>query len=152
MGQTLPRIKVTYPTTGVAISDITDQYVDAKVYSLEANPGTTSKVTVGDAFDPNASDYVQTVANTAALPGTGVSHAWKDGNKPTSATVGKASYTGVTSFGNDAYVPAELRGQSVETKVEVTVLTTQPRKPEVSQNRTDLSITAAVRKEDATKA
>ncbi|WP_152036030.1 Rib/alpha-like domain-containing protein, partial [Streptococcus pneumoniae] len=152
VGQTLPRIKVTYPTAGVAISDITDQYVDAKVYSLEANPGATSKVTVGDAFDPNASDYVQTVANTAALPGTGVSHAWKDGNKPTSATVGKAIYTVVTSFGNDADVPAELRGQSVETQVEVTVLSTKPSKPEVSQNRTDLSITAVVGKDDATKA
>ncbi|CJA40014.1 surface anchored protein [Streptococcus pneumoniae] len=152
VGQTLPRIKVTYPTAGVAISDITDQYVDAKVYSLEANPGATSKVTVGDAFDPNASDYVQTVANTAALPGTGVSHAWKDGNKPTSATVGKATYTVVTSFGNDADVPAELRGQSVETQVEVTVLSTKPSKPEVSQNRTDLSITAVVGKDDATKA
>ncbi|WP_152035157.1 Rib/alpha-like domain-containing protein, partial [Streptococcus pneumoniae] len=152
VGQTLPRIKVTYPTAGVAISDITDQYVDAKVCSLEANPGATSKVTVGDAFDPNASDYVQTVANTAALPGTGVSHAWKDGNKPTSATVGKATYTVVTSFGNDADVPAELRGQSVETQVEVTVLSTKPSKPEVSQNRTDLSITAVVGKDDATKA
>ncbi|CIZ97631.1 surface anchored protein [Streptococcus pneumoniae] len=152
VGQTLPRIKITYPTAGVAISDITDQYVDAKVYSLEANPGATSKVTVGDAFDPNASDYVQTVANTAALPGTGVSHAWKDGNKPTSATVGKAIYTVVTSFGNDADVPAELRGQSVETQVEVTVLSTKPSKPEVSQNRTDLSITAVVGKDDATKA
>ncbi|WP_191619776.1 Rib/alpha-like domain-containing protein, partial [Streptococcus pneumoniae] len=152
VGQVLPRIKVTYPTAGVAITDITDQYVTAKVYSLEANPGATSKVTVGDAFDPTAADYVQTVANTADLPRTGVSHAWKDGNKPTSATVGKATYTVVTSFGNDADVPAELRGQDVETQVEVTVLSTKPSKPEASQNRTDLSITVVVGKDDATKA
>ncbi|HEV6568124.1 TPA: hypothetical protein VZF34_002143, partial [Streptococcus pneumoniae] len=151
VGQVLPRIKVTYPTAGVAITDITDQYVNAKVYSLEANPGATSRVTVGDAFDPNAADYVQTVANTADLPRTGVSHAWKDGNKPTSATVGKATYTVVTSFGNDADIPAELRGQDVETQVEVTVLSTKPSKPEVSQNRTDLSITAVVGKDDVTK-
>ncbi|TVX41775.1 DUF1542 domain-containing protein, partial [Streptococcus pneumoniae] len=152
VGQALPRIKVTYPTTGVAITDITDQYVDAKVYSLEANSNAKTRVTVGDAFDPSAGDYVQTVANTADLPRTGVSHAWKDGNKPTSATVGKATYTVVTSFGNDADVPAELRGQDVETQVEVTVLSTKPSKPEASQNRTDLSITVVVGKDDATKA
>ncbi|WP_193218738.1 hypothetical protein, partial [Streptococcus pneumoniae] len=136
VGQALPRIKVTYPTTGVAITDITDQYVDAKVYSLEANSNAKTRVTVGDAFDPSAGDYVHKVANTSDLPNTGVSHAWKDGNKPTSATVGKATYTVVTSFGNDADVPAELRGQDVETQVEVTVLSTKPSKPEASQNRT----------------
>ncbi|VLR30742.1 surface anchored protein [Streptococcus pneumoniae] len=152
VGQALPRIKVTYPTTGVAITDITDQYVDAKVYSLEANSNAKTRVTVGDAFDPSAGDYVNKVANTSDLPNTGVSHAWKDGNKPTSATVGKATYTVVTSFGNDADVPAELRGQSVETQVEVTVLSTKPSKPEVSQNRDDLAITAVVGKDDATKA
>ncbi|OYL07484.1 hypothetical protein AK86_07770 [Streptococcus pneumoniae B1599] len=59
VGQALPRIKVTYPTTGVAITDITDQYVDAKVYSLEANSNAKTRVTVGDAFDPSAGDYVQ---------------------------------------------------------------------------------------------
>ncbi|HET0715547.1 TPA: DUF1542 domain-containing protein, partial [Streptococcus pneumoniae] len=152
VGQVLPRIKVTYPTAGVAITDITDQYVTAKVYSLEANSNAKTRVTVGDAFDPTAADYVQTVANTADLPRTGVSHAWKDGNKPTSATVGKATYTVVTSFGNDADVPAELRGQDVETQVEVTVLATKPSKPEASQNGTDLSITVVVGKDDATKA
>ncbi|WP_196302967.1 hypothetical protein, partial [Streptococcus pneumoniae] len=84
---------------------------------------------------------VTQVANTETLP-SGVSYAWKNGNKPSSARVGKETYTVETSFGIGNDVPAELRGQKVETQVEVTVLSTKPSQPELGQNRNDLAITA----------
>ncbi|WP_153299125.1 hypothetical protein, partial [Streptococcus pneumoniae] len=154
VGKTLPKIKVTYPRAGqngIAVTDIQDQEVDAKVYSLEVNGVAKTRVTVGEAFDPVAADYVTQVANTETLP-SGVSYAWKNGNKPSSARVGKETYTVETSFGRGNDVPAELRGQKVETQVEVTVLSTKPSQPELGQNRNDLAITAVVGKENANKA
>ncbi|VNN95814.1 surface anchored protein [Streptococcus pneumoniae] len=154
VGKTLPKIKVTYPRAGqngIAVTDIQDQEVDAKVYSLEVNGVAKTRVTVGEVFDPVAADYVTQVANTETLP-SGVSYAWKNGNKPSSARVGKETYTVETSFGIGNDVPAELRGQKVETQVEVTVLSTKPSQPELGQNRNDLAITAVVGKENANKA
>ncbi|CJF01507.1 surface anchored protein [Streptococcus pneumoniae] len=154
VGKTLPKIKVTYPRAGqngIAVTDIQDQEVDAKVYSLEVNGVAKTRVTVGETFDPVAADYVTQVANTETLP-SGVSYAWKNGNKPSSARVGKETYTVETSFGIGNDVPAELRGQKVETQVEVTVLSTKPSQPELGQNRNDLAITAVVGKENANKA
>ncbi|WP_152312820.1 DUF1542 domain-containing protein, partial [Streptococcus pneumoniae] len=154
VGKTLPKIKVTYPRAGqngIAVTDIQDQEVDAKVYSLEVNGTAKTRVTVGEVFDPVAADYVTQVANTETLP-SGVSYAWKNGNKPSSARVGKETYTVETSFGIGNDVPAELRGQKVETQVEVTVLSTKPSQPELGQNRNDLAITAVVGKENANKA
>ncbi|CEX08774.1 surface anchored protein [Streptococcus pneumoniae] len=154
VGKTLPKIKVTYPRAGqngIAVTDIQDQEVDAKVYSLEVNGVAKTRVTVGETFDPVAADYVTQVANTETLP-SGVSYAWKNGNKPSSARVGKETYTVETSFGRGNDVPAELRGQKVETQVEVTVLSTKPSQPELGQNRNDLAITAVVGKENANKA
>ncbi|HEU8012507.1 TPA: YSIRK-type signal peptide-containing protein, partial [Streptococcus pneumoniae] len=154
VGKTLPKIKVAYPRAGqngIAVTDIQDQEVDAKVYSLEVNGVAKTRVTVGEVFDPVAADYVTQVANTETLP-SGVSYAWKNGNKPSSARVGKETYTVETSFGIGNDVPAELRGQKVETQVEVTVLSTKPSQPELGQNRNDLAITAVVGKENANKA
>ncbi|CGF50897.1 surface anchored protein [Streptococcus pneumoniae] len=154
VGKTLPKIKVTYPRAGqngIAVTDIQDQEVDAKVYSLEVNGVAKTRVTVGEVFDPVAADYVTQVANTETLP-SGVSYAWKNGNKPSSARVGKETYTVETSFGIGNDVPAELRGQKVETQIEVTVLSTKPSQPELGQNRNDLAITAVVGKENANKA
>ncbi|WP_196300333.1 hypothetical protein, partial [Streptococcus pneumoniae] len=65
---------------------------------------------------------------------------------------GKETYTVETSFGIGNDVPAELRGQKVETQVEVTVLSTKPSQPELGQNRNDLAITAVVGNEKANKA
>ena len=151
VGQSLPRIKVTYPQNGVALTDITDQYITPSVYSLEAKADAKTTVTVGDTFTPQASDYVVPVANTSALP-NGTTYTWKDGNAPTSATVGKSTYTVVTRFGTGKDVPADLQGQSVETTVEITVLSEKPSQPALAQDRTSLEITAVVGKEDATKA
>ncbi|CIY18591.1 surface anchored protein [Streptococcus pneumoniae] len=151
VGQSLPRIKVTYPQNGVALTDITDQYITPSVYSLEAKADAKTTVTVGDTFNPQASDYVVPVANTSALP-NGTTYTWKDGNAPTSATVGKANYTVVTRFGTGTDVPEELRGQSVETTVEITVLSQKPSQPALAQDRTSLEITAVVGKEDSRKA
>ncbi|WP_267240332.1 Rib/alpha-like domain-containing protein, partial [Streptococcus sp. Marseille-Q6488] len=151
VGQSLPRIKVTYPQNGVALTDITDQYITPSVYSLEAKADAKTTVTVGDTFNPQASDYVVPVANTSALP-NGTTYTWKDGNAPTSATVGKSTYTVVTRFGTGTDVPADLQGQSVETTVEITVLSQKPSQPALAQDRTSLEITAVVGKEDATKA
>ncbi|OYL06933.1 hypothetical protein AK86_08965 [Streptococcus pneumoniae B1599] len=38
VGKALPRIQVTYPSNGVAVSDVTTQYVTPKVYALAENP------------------------------------------------------------------------------------------------------------------
>ncbi|OYL08237.1 hypothetical protein AK86_03245 [Streptococcus pneumoniae B1599] len=90
--------------------------MDAKVYSLEANSKRQDKSDGGRRpLTISAGDYVQTVANTADLPRTGGQSRMERWQQTTSATVGKATYTVVTSFGNDADVPAELRGQDVET-------------------------------------
>ncbi|WP_196300290.1 hypothetical protein, partial [Streptococcus pneumoniae] len=70
VGKTLPKIKVTYPRAGqpgIAVTDIQDQEVDAKVYSLEVNGVAKTRVTVGETFDPVAADNVTQVANKETL-------------------------------------------------------------------------------------
>ncbi|MEZ7552316.1 Rib/alpha-like domain-containing protein, partial [Streptococcus pseudopneumoniae] len=130
VGKTLPRIQVTYPSDGVAVSDVTTQYVTPTVYAVAENPTPGIDAHKGSTLSEDASDYVKPAPNTEGFP-NGTTHAWKDGDKPSTDHVGEVTKTVVTTYGKGDDVPAELRGKEVETPVTITVV---PDKPVVTPN------------------
>ncbi|TVV65234.1 hypothetical protein AZK34_01405, partial [Streptococcus pneumoniae] len=130
VGKALPRIQVTYPSDGVAVSDVTTQYVTPTVYAVAENPTPGIDAHKGSTLSEDASDYVKPAPNTEGFP-NGTTHAWKDGDKPSTDHVGEVTKTVVTTYGQGDDVPAELRGKSVETPVTITVV---PDKPVVTPN------------------
>ncbi|WP_262082112.1 Rib/alpha-like domain-containing protein, partial [Streptococcus sp. Marseille-Q5855] len=130
VGKTLPRIQVTYPSDGVAVSDVTTQYVTPTVYAVAENPTPGIDAHKGSTLSEAASDYVKPAPNTEGFP-NGTTHAWKDGDKPSTDHVGEVTKTVVTTYGKGDDVPAELRGKEVETPVTITVV---PDKPVVTPN------------------
>ncbi|VMX18095.1 surface anchored protein [Streptococcus pneumoniae] len=142
VGKALPRIQVTYPSNGVAVSDVTTQYVTPKVYALAENPTPSIDAHKGSPLSEDASDYVKPASNTEGFP-NGTTHAWKDGDKPSTDHVGEVTKTVVTTYGQGDDVPAELRGKEVETPVTITVV---PDKPVVTPN-TDGTVDVTVPEE-----
>ncbi|COA51674.1 surface anchored protein [Streptococcus pneumoniae] len=130
VGKALPRIQVTYPSDGVAVSDVTTQYVTPKVYALAENETPGIDAHKGSTLSEEASDYVKPAPNTEGFP-NGTTHVWKDGDKPSTDHVGEVTKTVVTTYGQGDDVPAELRGKVVETPVTITVA---PDKPVVTPN------------------
>ncbi|HHV8222776.1 TPA: Rib/alpha-like domain-containing protein, partial [Streptococcus pneumoniae] len=142
VGKALPRIQVTYPSNGVAVSDVTTQYVTPKVYALAENPTPSIDAHKGSPLSEDASDYVKPASNTEGFP-NGTTHAWKNGDKPSTDHVGEVTKTVVTTYGQGDDVPAELRGKEVETPVTITVV---PDKPVVTPN-TDGTVDVTVPEE-----
>ncbi|CIP31248.1 surface anchored protein [Streptococcus pneumoniae] len=142
VGKALPRIQVTYPSDGVAVSDVTTQYVTPKVYALAENETPGIDAHKGSTLSEDASDYVKPASNTEGFP-NGTTHAWKNGDKPSTDHVGEVTKTVVTTYGQGDDVPAELRGKEVETPVTITVV---PDKPVVTPN-TDGTVDVTVPEE-----
>ncbi|HHG7994122.1 TPA: DUF1542 domain-containing protein, partial [Streptococcus pneumoniae] len=142
VGKALPRIQVTYPSDGVAVSDVTTQYVTPKVYALAENETPGIDAHKGSTLSEDASDYVKPASNTEGFP-NGTTHAWKNGDKPSTDHVGEVTKTVVTTYGQGDDVPAELRGKVVETPVTITVV---PDKPVVTPN-TDGTVDVTVPEE-----